>query len=142
SRRSYLRPWRGRRAPARDGARRPARRWTARAGARLEGSAAGPAGARAAGRGRAPAPPAPPPPPTPPATPPAPARPGRARATSRREPPVRPLLSHVAAAVPDAQGEGWVRDEHRLGLQPLLRRVGAPMGHRPVAVVRHRCRWR
>lgn len=33
-------------------------------------------------------------------------------------------------------------DEHRIGLKPLLRRVWAPIGRRPVAVVRHRYRWR
>lgn len=33
-------------------------------------------------------------------------------------------------------------DEHRIGLKPLLRRVWAPIGQRPVALVRHRFAWR
>ena len=33
-------------------------------------------------------------------------------------------------------------DEHRIGLKPLLRRVGAPIGQRPVAIVQHRFAWR
>src|SRR5262249_23446661 len=31
---------------------------------------------------------------------------------------------------------------HRIGLKPLLRRVWAPIGQRPRAVVQHRFRWR
>ena len=33
-------------------------------------------------------------------------------------------------------------DEHRIGFKPLLRRVWAPIGQRPIAVVRHRFAWR
>src|SRR5271165_2880721 len=33
-------------------------------------------------------------------------------------------------------------DEHRIGLKPLLRRIWAPRGRRPVAAVRHRFVWR
>jgi transposase len=33
-------------------------------------------------------------------------------------------------------------DEHRIGLKPLLRRVWAPIGQRPVVVVQHRFAWR
>ncbi len=33
-------------------------------------------------------------------------------------------------------------DEHRVGLKPLLRRVWAPIGQRPVAIVQHRFAWR
>ncbi len=33
-------------------------------------------------------------------------------------------------------------DEHRIGLKPPVRRVWAPIGQRPVAVVEHRFRWR
>jgi hypothetical protein len=32
-------------------------------------------------------------------------------------------------------------DEHRVGLQPILRRVWAPRGHRPVAPVQPRYEW-
>jgi hypothetical protein len=33
-------------------------------------------------------------------------------------------------------------DEHRIGLQPIVRRVWAPRGQRPVALVQPRYRWR
>src|SRR5260221_4230344 len=33
-------------------------------------------------------------------------------------------------------------DEHRIGLKPVLRRVWAPRGQRPMARVRHRFAWR
>jgi hypothetical protein len=33
-------------------------------------------------------------------------------------------------------------DEHRIGLKPLLRRIWAPIGQRPIASVQHRCAWR
>ena len=33
-------------------------------------------------------------------------------------------------------------DEHRIGLKPLIRRMWAPIGQRPIAVVEHRFRWR
>jgi transposase len=48
----------------------------------------------------------------------------------------------VATAFPAAQIELWATDEHRIGLKPLLRRVWAPIGQRPVAIVRHRFAWR
>jgi transposase len=48
----------------------------------------------------------------------------------------------VATAFPAAQVELWATDEHRIGLKPLLRRVWAPIGQRPLAVVQHRFAWR
>jgi transposase len=33
-------------------------------------------------------------------------------------------------------------DEHRIGLKPILRRVWAPKGQRPIAPVQHRYEWR
>src|SRR5258708_30808652 len=33
-------------------------------------------------------------------------------------------------------------DEHRIGLKPLIHRMWAPIGQRPIAVVEHRFRWR
>jgi transposase len=48
----------------------------------------------------------------------------------------------VATAFPQAQVELWATDEHRIGLKPLLRRVWAPIGQRPVATVQHRFAWR
>ena len=55
---------------------------------------------------------------------------------------MRPLLRQVATAFPHAQIELWATDEHRIGLKPLLRRVWAPIGQRPVARVQHRYEWR
>src|SRR5258707_9944066 len=55
---------------------------------------------------------------------------------------IRPLLRAVADAFPHAQVELWATDEHRIGLKPLLRRVWAPIGQRPVAIVQHRFEWR
>jgi hypothetical protein len=37
--------------------------------------------------------------------------------------------------------ELWAMDEHRVGLIPILRRVWAPRGKRPRAVVRPRYQW-
>ena len=48
----------------------------------------------------------------------------------------------MATAFPHAQVELWAVDEHRIGLKPLLRRAWAPIGQRPVALVRHRFAWR
>lgn len=55
---------------------------------------------------------------------------------------MRPLLQAVATAFPHAQVELWATDEHRIGLKPLLRRIWAPIGQRPVATVQHRFAWR
>jgi transposase len=38
--------------------------------------------------------------------------------------------------------ELWATDEHRIGLKPLLRRIWAPIGQRPIATVQHRFAWR
>jgi transposase len=38
--------------------------------------------------------------------------------------------------------EVWAVDEHRIGLKPLVRRVWAPRGQRPLAPVQHRYQWR
>jgi len=48
----------------------------------------------------------------------------------------------VATAFPQASVELWATDEHRIGLKPLLRRMWAPRGQRPLAPVRHRFAWR
>jgi transposase len=48
----------------------------------------------------------------------------------------------VATAFPAARVELWATDEHRIGLKPVLRRVWAPIGKRPIAIVRHRFAWR
>jgi transposase len=47
----------------------------------------------------------------------------------------------VARAHPGAAVTLWASDGHRLGLLPVVRRVWAPRGRRPVAAVRRRYRW-
>jgi hypothetical protein len=48
----------------------------------------------------------------------------------------------VREAHPGAEVEAWwAQDEHRLGLKPLLRRVWARRGKRPLAPVHHRYEW-
>jgi transposase len=37
--------------------------------------------------------------------------------------------------------EVWVMDEHRIGLKPIVRRVWAPRGQRPIVRVRPRYEW-
>ena len=46
-----------------------------------------------------------------------------------------------AAKHPDKPVEIWATDEHRLGLKPILRRVWAPKGQRPIALGHHRYKW-
>ena len=48
----------------------------------------------------------------------------------------------MATAFPQATVELWATDEHRIGLKPLLRRIWAPIGQRPTAIVQHRFAWR
>jgi transposase len=45
------------------------------------------------------------------------------------------------AAVHGQTLEAWVMDEHRLGLKPILRRVWAPRGQRPVVRIHPRFQW-
>lgn len=42
---------------------------------------------------------------------------------------------------PDASVEVWAQDEARIGLVPIVRRVWAPRGERPIAVGRRRYEW-
>ncbi|MDP9354820.1 MAG: IS630 family transposase [Chloroflexota bacterium] len=44
-------------------------------------------------------------------------------------------------AHPAATVTVWAMDEHRLGLLPVVRRVWAPRGQRPIAPVRRRYQW-
>jgi transposase len=37
--------------------------------------------------------------------------------------------------------EAWVMDEHRIGLKPILRRVWAPRGQRPILRIHPRYEW-
>jgi hypothetical protein len=47
----------------------------------------------------------------------------------------------VRAAHPGAAVALWAQDEHRLGLLPVVRRVWAPQGQRPVARVERHYEW-
>ncbi len=44
-------------------------------------------------------------------------------------------------AHPLTRVELWTMDEHRLGLKPVIRKVWAKGGHRPVVKVHHRYEW-
>ncbi len=48
----------------------------------------------------------------------------------------------MQAAYREAAVEVWATDEHRTGLKPMLRRVWAPRGKRPVVSIHPRSRWR
>lgn len=47
----------------------------------------------------------------------------------------------MSAAYPAATVTVWAEDEHRLGLFPVVRRVWAPKGHRPLAHVARHYEW-
>jgi hypothetical protein len=47
----------------------------------------------------------------------------------------------LQTAHPEAEFEVWAFDEHRLGLQPILRRVWAKRGQRPLVLVQPRYEW-
>lgn len=44
-------------------------------------------------------------------------------------------LSWLQAQYPEADIEVWCEDEHRIGLQPVLRRVWTAVGEQPIAGV-------
>ncbi len=50
-------------------------------------------------------------------------------------------LEKLEEAHPEAEVELWAEDEARLGLKPVLRRVWAPVGERPVARVKRGYEW-
>lgn len=50
-------------------------------------------------------------------------------------------LEFLRAKYPHAEIEVWSEDEHRLGLQPILRRVWTPIGEQPVADVQIQYQW-
>lgn len=52
------------------------------------------------------------------------------------------MVAGVRAAYPAATVTVWAENEHRLGLLPVLRRVRAPRGQRPLAAVHRRFQWR
>ena len=50
-------------------------------------------------------------------------------------------LKFLQAKYPNAEIEVWSEDEHRLGLQPILRRVWTPIGEQPIAEVKIQYKW-
>jgi hypothetical protein len=50
-------------------------------------------------------------------------------------------LKEIRKAYPGAQVELWAEDEARLGLKPVMRRVWAPVGKRPVARFKRGYKW-
>ena len=51
------------------------------------------------------------------------------------------MVTEEAAKHPDKPVEVWATDEHRIGLKPILRRLWAPKGQRPIALGHHRYKW-
>jgi len=51
------------------------------------------------------------------------------------------LVADVAQRRQERTVELWAMDEHRVGLKPILRRVWARKGERPVVLVRPRYEW-
>ena len=50
-------------------------------------------------------------------------------------------LEKLREAHPEAEVELWAEDEARLGLKPVIRRVWAPVGKRPIARLKRRYEW-
>ena len=50
-------------------------------------------------------------------------------------------VAEEAKRHPDTPVEVWAIDEHRIGLKPIIRRVWAPKGQRPIALGHHRYKW-
>ena len=51
------------------------------------------------------------------------------------------LKTELERRYPNAVVECWAFDEHRLGLKPIVRKIWAPVGQRPVAEVNYRYEW-
>jgi hypothetical protein len=51
------------------------------------------------------------------------------------------VVAEEAERHPGATIEAFATDEHRIGLKPILRRVWAPRGRRPIARGHHRYEW-
>src|SRR4051812_27375818 len=51
------------------------------------------------------------------------------------------VVAEEAAKHPDKPVEVWATDEHRIGLKPIIRRVWAPKGQRPIALGHPRYKW-
>lgn len=50
-------------------------------------------------------------------------------------------IREIQQTHPAAQVELWAMDEHRVGLKPVIRRVWARKGHRPIIRVQQRYKW-
>ena len=50
-------------------------------------------------------------------------------------------MREIEEAYPEAEVELWAEDEARLGLKPVVRRVWAPVGERPVARFKRGYEW-
>ena len=50
-------------------------------------------------------------------------------------------LEELERAHPEAEIQLWAEDEARLGLKPVIRRVWAPVGRRPVARFKRGYKW-
>src|SRR3954452_20255183 len=73
--------------------------------------------------------------------PPPPSRRGHARGAGGVQKKLEQAVAEAAAQHPDTPVEVWATDEHRIGLKPILRRVWAPQGQRPIALGHHRYKW-
>ena len=51
------------------------------------------------------------------------------------------MVAEEQAKHPQRPVEVFATDEHRIGLKPVIRRVWAPIGERPVAAGHHRFEW-
>ncbi len=50
-------------------------------------------------------------------------------------------VAKLKEAYPTAKVELWCEDEHRLGLNPIIRKAWSPIGERPLAKVHQRYEW-
>lgn len=50
-------------------------------------------------------------------------------------------LKQIQRQYPDADVEIWCEDEHRIGLQPVMRRVWVELGEQPIATVNWQREW-
>jgi len=70
------------------------------------------------------------------------ARPGgHARGAGGVQKKLADIVAEEAERNPGAVVEVFATDEHRIGLKPILRRIWAPRGQRPVARGHHRFEW-
>jgi transposase len=53
----------------------------------------------------------------------------------------RARVQELTRANPDRSVQVWAFDEHRAGLKPVIRRIWARRGQRPLAVAHHRFAW-